>query len=78
MWIPELQQYIISCAYDEDQPNTGQRSNVDDVKFHLFDKSGTLKSSMVAQGTGHGSSFGYKLVNNVPEIWTYSEDNNGQ
>lgn len=33
---------------------------------------------MVAQGTGHGSSFGYKLVNGVPEIWTYSEDNNGQ
>lgn len=78
MWIPELQQYIISSAYDEDDPGTGQRSNADDVKFHLFDKEGNLKSSMVAQGAGHGSSFGYKLVNNVPEIWTYSEDNNGK
>ena len=77
MWIPELQQYLISSAYDEDEASTAQRSNAEDVKFHLFDQDGNLKSSMVAQGAGHGSSFGYKLVNGIPEIWTYSEDNNG-
>lgn len=61
---------IFSSAYDNDAANTKQRGPTSDTKYHRFKLDGTYMDSMVLQGGGHGSSFGYRFVDGMPEIWT--------
>lgn len=61
---------IFSSGYDNDAKNTKQRGPTPDTKYHRFDLNGKYMDSMVLQGGGHGSSFGYRYVDGMPEIWT--------
>lgn len=61
---------IFSSAYANDAKNTKQRGPTSDTKYHRFKINGTYMDSMVLQGGGHGSSFGYRFVDGMPEIWT--------
>lgn len=61
---------IFSSAYDNDAKNTAQRGPTSDTKYHRFTLAGKYMDSMVLQGGGHGSSFGYRFVDDMPEIWT--------
>ncbi|MHC5566519.1 phage tail spike protein [Pediococcus acidilactici] len=70
-WYDEVNQMLItSVAYTEGIAGQGKRSNAADTKYHRFKLDGTYVDSMVVQGGGHGSSFGARLVDGVPEIWT--------
>ncbi|WP_434520375.1 phage tail spike protein [Pediococcus sp. M21F004] len=61
---------IFSSGYDNDAASTKQRGPTSDTKYHRFKLDGTYMDSMVLQGGGHGSSFGYRFVDGMPEIWT--------
>lgn len=77
-WYDEVNQMLVtSVAYTEGTKGQGNRSNADDTKYHRFKLDGTYVDSMVVQGGGHGSSFGARLVNGVPEIWTLSTNTAG-
>lgn len=78
MWFDEVhQQLITSVAYDYGTPGQDNRTNATDTKYHRFDMKGNYIDSMIVQGGGHGSSFGARLVNDVPEIWTSSTNPDG-
>ncbi|WPC18527.1 hypothetical protein N6G94_10195 (plasmid) [Pediococcus inopinatus] len=61
---------IFSSGYDNDAKNTKQRGATSDTKYHRFKLDGTYMDSMVLQGGGHGSSFGYQAINGNPQLWT--------
>ncbi|MGK4094456.1 phage tail spike protein [Pediococcus pentosaceus] len=77
-WYDEVNQMLVtSVAYGDGIKGKGNRSNADDTKYHRFKLDGTYVDSMIVQGGGHGSSFGARLVDGVPEIWTLSTNTAG-
>lgn len=77
-WVDTVnKQVITNTSYDYLTHGEGTRSMTTDTKYHRFKLDGTYIDSMIVQGGGHGSSFGARLVDGIPEIWTYSVDYDG-
>ncbi|WP_353990091.1 phage tail spike protein [Pediococcus argentinicus] len=59
--------FIMSQAYTASLVDKEPKDN--HTKYHRF-VNGVYKDTMILQDGNHGSSFGCRMVNGVPEIWT--------
>lgn len=78
-WLDKVNnQIIVSMEYTTGQGGTAPHSANADTKYYRFKTDGTLIDAMLFLGGGHGASFGARLVDGVPEIWSSTKDESGK
>lgn len=66
--------FIMSQAYTASLVDKEPKDN--HTKYHRF-VNGVYKDTMILQDGNHGSSFGCRMVNGIPEIWTNHSPGSG-